>query len=168
MFDAGEAVHSIQLYIIGCLLISQERLSVLMESVRNRSIRSVSEFLSLLEEIHRAYAEDEWGYISCVFAQEYGAKPTAVEPALFLQLIEKWSSAVNSLSSLVLENTKSEFSESSNIGYGVDWGEEERSKDFQAVRGTYDENPIVQKLIMEKQKIESRVGNITRLIKEFA
>ncbi len=153
---------------MGGLLISKERLSVLMESVRNRSVRSVTEFLRLLEEIHRAYAVDEWGYIYCIFAQEYGAKPTEVEPALFLQLIEKWSSAVNSLSALVLENTKSEFSGFSNIGYGVDWGKEERSKDFQAVRGTYEKNPIVQKLIMEKQKIESRVGNITRLIKEFA
>jgi hypothetical protein len=152
---------------MGGLLISKERLGALMESVRTGSVRSISDLLGLLEEAHRSYAGDEWRYIDSVFAQEYGAKPSEVGPALFLELIEKWSSAVNALSTLVLENTKSEFSRYSHIGYGKDWGEEEKAKDFQAVRGTYEENPVVQKMIMDKQKIISRIGSLRKLAKKF-
>jgi hypothetical protein len=49
----------------------------------------------------------------------------------------------------------------------MDWGAEERSEDFQAVRGTYEGNPVVQNLIIEKQQIESRVGNLGKLARKF-
>ena len=95
-------------------------------------------------------------------------KPSAVEPAVFLELIEKYNSALHSLMVLVLENTRSEFSKSAQISYGMDWGEEERSADFQAVLGSYEGTPVVQKLISEKEGIESRILHLKKLAESFS
>jgi hypothetical protein len=106
---------------------------------------------------------DEWGYICNAFEQEYGVKPDAVGPQRFLELIDMYISAVHSLMVLVLENTKSEFSESAWISYGMDWGDEERSADFMAVRGSYDGNAVVRKLRDEQERIEKAA----HALKEF-
>lgn len=153
---------------MGGLLISEGRIRDLMESVRSGSMHSISELMGLFEGAHRAYGEDEWGYICGAFEQEYGARPSGVEPELFRELVERWASAANTISVLVLENTKSEFSSFAQISYGMDWGAEERSDDFQAVRGTYEGNPVVRKLVREKQRVESRVGNLNKLAEKFS
>ena len=165
--DTGYA-QSLEWADMGGLLISEGRIRDLMESVRSGSVHSISELMGLFEGAHRAYGEDEWGYICGAFEQEYGVRPSGVEPALFQELIGKWASAVNSLSVLVLENTKSEFSKFAHISYGMDWGAEERLEDFQAVRGTYEGNPVIQKLLSDKGRIESRVENLRKLTEKFA
>ena len=153
---------------MGGLLISEGRIRTLMESVRTGDVKDISELLGLFEEAHQSYIEDEWGYICCAFEQEYGVRPPSVEPATFLDLVEKYTSALHSLLALVLENTKSEFAQSAQISYGMDWGDEERSADFQAVRGTYEGNPVVQKLISEKERIESRALHLKKLGESFS
>jgi hypothetical protein len=153
---------------VGGLLISEERIKTLMESVRTGDAKDIYGLLSLFEKAHQSYIEDEWGYICCAFEQEYGVKPSSVEPALFLDLVEKYTSVLHSLLVLVLENTKSEFAQSAQISYGMDWGDEERSADFQAVRGTYEGNSVVQTLISEKKRIENRVLNLKKFAESFS
>jgi hypothetical protein len=165
--DAGNG-QSAKWADLGGLLISEGRIRGLMESVRSGSVHSISELVDLFEGAHRAYDEDEWGYVCGAFEQEYGASPSAVDPAFFLELIERWASAVNSFAVLVLESTKSEFSEFAHISYGMDWGAEERLEDFKAVRGTYEGNPVVQKLLNDKERIESRVENLKKLAENFS
>lgn len=46
------------------------------------------------------------------------------------QLLEKWESVSCTLHSLLLENTKSEFSQLSRISYGLDQDDEIKLKDF--------------------------------------
>ena len=84
-----------------------------------------------------------------------------------IELAKKWESAASSLNSLVLENTKSEFSEVSMISYGLDLDMENRSKDFNAVRGTFDTNPVVAKLKDKKEHIRQRAETFIESLKKL-
>ena len=150
------------------LLISEGRIRSLMKSVNSGDMKDMSELASIFDEIYRNYHADEWGYICRAFEQEYGVRPSSVEPTLFQKLADTYISAVHSLTVLVLENTKSEFSHSARISYGMDWGDGERSADFQAVRGSYDGNAVVQKLISDEKRIEKRVTDLKKLAVSFS
>ncbi len=83
------------------------------------------------------------------------------------QLLEKWESVSCTLHSLLLENTKSEFSQLSRISYGLDQDDEIKLKDFTAVRGTFETEPIIKNLMQEKDRINARVDDFKKLLKRF-
>jgi hypothetical protein len=153
---------------VGGLLISKSREQHILESIRDGRVHSIAELLELLEEAHEAYEGDAWDYVCHAFEEEYGSPPHEVEPGQFIELARRWAAAAGSLLSLTLENTRSEFSERSRIGYGLDGDEGERSADFEAVRGTYDENPVVRSLIARKHEVEERLARLEDIGEKFA
>jgi hypothetical protein len=50
----------------------------------------------------------------------------------------------------------------------MDWGDGERSADFEAVRGGYEGNAVVQKLISDEKRIEKRVTDLKKLAESFS
>jgi len=69
---------------------------------------------------------------------------------------------------MILKDAEKEFDISSRLGFGLDGDENTRDLDFQAVRGTYEENKFVlglQKEIREiEQKADSLVAQLEKLL----
>ena len=139
----------------------------LIKDVVDERISTVQELLARIKEIHDAYGDDEWDYVCTAAEQEYGFSPANLTRDSLIELAKKWESVSSSLNSLVLENTKSEFSKVSMISYGLDLDEENRSKDFKAVRGTFDTNPVVAKLLEKKELIQQRMNAFTESLKKL-
>jgi hypothetical protein len=153
---------------VGGLLISNWRERHILESIKDGRVHSIEELLKMLEEAHGAYEGDVWNYVCHAFEEEYGTPPHEVQPGQFIELARRWAAAAGSLLSLTLENTRSEFSERSRIGYGLDGDEDARGADFEAVRGTYDDNQVVRSLIARKHEVEERLARLEDLGEKFA
>jgi hypothetical protein len=151
----------------GGLLVMSDRIDNLITDVVDEHISTIENLLACIKEIHDKYSDDEWDYVCSAAEQEYGFSPADLGRENMIELAKKWESAASSLNSLVLENTKSEFSEVSMISYGLDLDMENRSKDFQAVRGTFDTNPVVAKLIEKKEHIRQRTETFTESLKKL-
>ena len=78
-----------------------------------------------------------------------------------------WAAAATSLLSLSLENTRTEFSEKAQIGYGLDGDEAERALDFEAVRGSYEGNPVIRNLNEQKRDVEKRLARLEKMAGRF-
>ena len=110
------------------------------------------------EEMHREYYNYEW-----TWAQEklekYWGKPietvTKEEIILFIQL---WRNSVVELDNLIYEDAKKEFNLISMIGFGVDGDEEQKHKDFENVRGSFEMNPFVKEVLNHIDK-KTELGN---------
>ena len=73
-----------------------------------------------------------------------------------IKLVEDWKTAVISLDKTLYEDAKKEFTLTVQTGFGVDGGDLRRQKDFENVRGAFDENPFVievQKHIAAKEAL---------------
>jgi hypothetical protein len=72
------------------------------------------------------------------------------------------------MNNMILKDAEKEFDISSRLGFGLDGDENTRDLDFQAVRGTYEENKFVlglQKEIREiEQKADSLVAQLEKLL----
>lgn len=152
---------------IAGLLAAKERITALMHKLRDGEIENLQQLQGELQRIHDNFSADEWAYVCQTCAAEYGASPAEMTLDAFAELMQKWASAANSLAVLTLDDAEKEFAEFSRIGFGLGFGEEEKQKDFTAVRGSAETNTVVQQLRREKEQIELRLQDMMLLLKKF-
>jgi NDP-sugar pyrophosphorylase family protein len=149
---------------ISGLLTPRERMAALESDVASGSITGYEEVRKKFQEMFGRYAEDEWKYVCETYASEYGVKPNEMTKEQAAHAVQEWEKAATSLHGMILEDSKKEFGAFAHIGYGVDQSDEHARKDFEAVRGTIDTNPVVQKLLAEGVAIANRRDEVLRLI----
>ena len=152
---------------IGGLLAASSRIDRIVADVANGRITRLAEFLMKLQRISEHYREDEWCYVFYAFEKEYAFKLTDMSGDSLAKLIGKWESSALSLQGLIVEDSKKEFSDFSQIGYGLDQPPDKKQSDFAAVRGTAETNSVVQNLEREGVEIKERAQQLLRTIDRF-
>jgi hypothetical protein len=146
------------------LLIPTERVAALEERVTSGSIKSYDELLAEFQALYDTYRTDEWQYIYETYAKEFGIQLTALTKEQLLAAVDEWENSASALQSAITEDSKKEFGAFARIGYGLGQSEENKRKDFEAVRGTIETNGVVQKLAAEGAAIRQRKEQFKELI----
>ena len=149
---------------IAGLLMPRERLADMEGQVVNGRIATYDQLLAAFTASYELYPEDEWRYIYDTYANEYGIRLEDITVEQALKAIDEWEQASSSLHGMILEDSKKEFAAFARIGYGIDQPEEERVKDFEAVRGTIETNGVVQKLVKEGVAIPRQRAEFESLV----
>ncbi|MBN2355235.1 DUF4954 family protein [candidate division KSB1 bacterium] len=149
------------------LLALRERIDAVIRSVAEDKIETLDGLSAELEKIFRDYKMDEWAYVCHAFEQEYGCAPQALDKEKMSALIARWQEAAGALNALTLADAQSEFADYARIGYGLGAVEEERLKDFEAVRGSVATNEIIQQCQAEGEAIKDRAARLLELVKRF-
>ncbi len=149
---------------VGGLIAPLERIEAVIEDVREDRIDRIQGLAQRLQKVFASYREDELTYVCSVYEEEFGVHPRGQRPEDALTMVERWENLAKTLNNIVVENTRSEFAPRSMIGYAVDHGEEKRKDDFTAVRGTFEENPVVKKILGEQDIIQRRAQRLKEQI----
>ncbi len=128
----------------------------LMESVRTGRISSLDNLIRELRHIHADYEAYAWAWCMDLIQKRLGIDFSKLTKSHLIQIIKDWRRSSLDVVSLILKDAEKEFSQKSRIGYGIDGDEEVVNKDFEAVRGRFDENPFVLQLREESQRVEER------------
>lgn len=121
---------------------------------------ALSEIREKLSEMHRNYYEYEWTWVQNKL-EEYWDKPMKeIEKNDIISLVKLWKESVIKLDELIYDDAKKEFNLNSKIGFGVDGDEEQKHKDFESVRGSFEHNPFVKEVLNHIQ-IKTKLGNDT-------
>ena len=95
-----------------------------------------------------------------------GGKPIAtVGKEDLIAFIELWKESVVRLDNMLYEDAKKEFNLSSKIGFGVDGDEEQKHKDFENVRGTFEKNPFVNEVLNHIERKTALANTVIEQIK---
>jgi hypothetical protein len=152
---------------VGGLIALRERIDHVVKGVREERINTVEELLSSFREVYGHYPEDEWRYVCWAFEQEYGTLPWEIRPEKATELLNAWEGAARGINTMILENTRSEFTDLSQVSYGLDRDDVERATDFEAVRGSFDTHPVVQNLLQEKERINVQYRKFMDIVKKY-
>jgi len=117
-----------------------------------------------LNDLHANYAEYAWNWTLDLLEKQYAKSFAQFDNQDIVSIIEKWKKAVLTFNDLILRDAKKEFNAISRTGFGIDGSEKEKQLDFDAVRGTYDENSFV-KDITAQLNANNELAN--KLIKEL-
>ena len=114
--------------------------------------RIVTESISLeniqteLGLLHENYPQFSFNFAMDLLEKRTEKSIQNLEIQDIITVIEKWKHAELTFDDLVLRDAKKEFNTISRIGFGLDGDDEQKNLDFDAVRGTFENNPFVKEI----------------------
>lgn len=125
------------------LILPQESLNGLLDAIESGVCSSLSEIESFFDDMSRKYYDMEWTWAYACIERQYGIDLSQATVDQLIGLVEAWQTSVIELDEMLYQDARKEFSLTSRIGFGVDGSDEAKIKDFEGVRGDFENNPFV-------------------------
>ena len=135
-----------------------------IDSVQLNKITALDDLIQRLMEIYCDYDDLSWAWCIDLIERQIGVELKKMNKDHFVQIIKDWRDCSLKLNSKIRKDAAKEFYEKSRIGYGLDGDEDVRNRDFDAVRGRFEENTFVLKLKEESKQIEKRADKLIALL----
>ena len=145
------------------LLAPKSEVDRLLNQILNAKL-SLQEIQQKLSDLNSNYSEYSWNWAKGVLEIRFGKPFTQFENKDFVDIIENWKKSVLTFDDLVLRDAKKEFNAISRTGFGMDGNEHDKQLDFDAVRGTFDENSFVKDI---NNQINTTTELADKLITKF-
>jgi hypothetical protein len=146
------------------MIASEQAVQKLLDEISSGKVNNLEKLSSGLLEIHSSYADDSWNWTTRILAGRFGVDVKQISADQLLDLISLWESESIKLDKMILGDAAKEFDSSSKIGFGIDGDEKIRDQDFQAVRGTPDENKFIIGIKEEIAQIERKAAELKALM----
>jgi hypothetical protein len=140
------------------------KIDELIDSVRIGKIRSVDDLIENLISIYDNYNEYAWEWCSSLISQQTGYNPENMPVDSLIQIITDWKTNAIKLNNMILKDAEKEFDSGSKLGFGIDGDINTRDRDFQAVRGVYDNNKFVTSLQKESKEIAEKANRVIAIL----
>ncbi len=143
------------------LFAPEQAVQKMLSDIENGVIDSLEHLTEAFESMYKSYTAYEWAWAANVLQQHLGKMLDRITPDDIIGLVTKWKTAVVELDQMIYTDTKKEFAETAQIGYGLDGDKETMRHDFEQVIGTFEENNIVLEI---KEHIASKTALGDKLI----
>lgn len=128
------------------LIVPKGEMEKMLTDIENNTL-TLTDTRGRLEEMHNEYYNYEWTWAQQKLEEYWGKPITTIGKEDLIAFIELWKESVVRLDNMLYEDAKKEFNLNSKIGFGVDGDEEQKHKDFENVRGTFEKNPFVNEVL---------------------
>jgi hypothetical protein len=149
---------------LGGQLMPRARLDALCAAIESGEIADVAAMRNALDQIFRAYANDEWVWVKWAYEQTFGVD---LESASAEQITEITTSLLDVRTKFlkqILNDARKEFDDLTQTGFGHHGTDEDATRDFLAVRGDYGSNKFVIQMTSEIKALSERVDRVQQLI----
>ncbi|MFA6186411.1 MAG: DUF4954 family protein [Phycisphaerae bacterium] len=136
------------------LLVPEECITGLLNDIENGNLRTLQTITEKLKHFYDNYSEYRWSWSAKKLQAIIKSMSAASDRDKLLRIISDWSNASETLNSLILADARKEFTEITQIGFGIDGDLKVKVADFEAVRGTYDNNSFVKELKQRNETIK--------------
>ena len=139
----------------------------LIGDIKSGSIKNLDGIASGLEGIHASYKAFTWDWTTKILSEIYDIDVNKIEASQLIELLSKWESDSIKLDRMILSDAGKEFDNTSKIGFGIDGDEQVANKDFEAVRGTIENNKFTAGLQKEMKQIADKAGTLKALLEKI-
>ena len=141
------------------LIVPQSEIDGLVKDIVAGKL-SLSEIEQQFAIMHKNYYDYEWTWAYDKLLKYWNKSIDDVTIDDLVALIEAWKKAVVALDRLLYGDAKKEFDLNSKTGFGVDGDELVKMRDFESVRGNFEENPFVKECLQHIER-KTQLGNDT-------
>ena len=159
------ALYSEKWVDVAGMFISKKDYDSLIESIRDKDIKDLEKLTKGLQKLNENYISASWAWCANLIEKRTDTKIDELSEDQLVQIITDWRDNSIKLNNMILKDTEKEFDQVSQIGFGLDVDDEVREKDFENVRGKFDENKFVKELRIESERIITKSENMINLIK---
>lgn len=141
------------------LIAPQSEIDSLVSDISNDRL-SLSDIEQRFVDMHRNYYDYEWTWAYDKLLKYWNKPIEKVVIDDLVAVIEAWKKAVVALDKMLYNDAKKEFDLNSKTGFGVDGDESVKKRDFESVRGSFEENPFVKECLQHIER-KTQLGNDT-------
>jgi len=105
-----------------------------------------------LNQIHADYSNYSWAWAKNTLERLAGKSFAEIAIQDLISIVEKWNKAVLTFDDLILRDAKKEFNAVSRTGFGMDGDDADKQLDFDAVRGTSEDNVFMNEINTQMNK----------------
>jgi len=139
------------------LILPRKYLDRLLDGIE-KGEHSLHSAETALRKAHQHYYELEWTWAYHAIENYYNVKLSEISPSAILEIVNNWKDAVIGLDRMLYEDARKEFSLTYMTGFGIDGTEDEKHKDFEGVRGDFENNPFVT-AVNEHIRVKEALGD---------
>jgi hypothetical protein len=149
------------------LIAPQKEVDRIMDNVESGAISSVVELESAFEKLHTDYAKNEWSWVIKSLEKRLKKSVETWSKEDFVGFTKQYADAIQLFYQNLVDDARKEFAVIVSTGSGIDGNESTRMSDFNAVRGKFDEHPVVQNLYsdvaLRKKWVEEALNRISQI-----
>ncbi|MBS4035041.1 MAG: DUF4954 family protein [Ignavibacterium sp.] len=131
------------------MFISKKDYDAFIESISKKKIDSIEKLINELHKLNDKYVESSWAWCAKLIEHRFNLKIDDISKEQLVQILIEWRDNSIKLNNMILKDAEKEFDQVSKIGFGLDGNDRERDKDFEFVRGKFDDNKFVVELRKE-------------------
>jgi hypothetical protein len=146
------------------MIASDRNIHRLMADVKSGLISSLEEVSARLIQIHESYEGELWDWTVHVLATRFQLEVERITAAELLELISLWESETIKLNNVIMNDARKEFDSGSKLGFGIDGDQEVADRDFEAVRGTPEQNKFIAGVQEEIRLCQSRAERLKNIL----
>ena len=143
------------------LVTPQETIDDLLTQIENGTLSSLDDVNAKLKEIYDNFEAYEWAWVATALEQNLDKSIGQFNAWDVTKIVQTWIGSVEKLDLMRCGDAGKEFSPMSRTGFGIDGDETERDADFEAVRGTAEDNSFTTEL---KTRLEKKKQSAAKLI----
>ncbi len=148
-------------------LVPQPKINRLMDSIEAGEFSSIFALYDEIQILYDQYADDAWDWC-CSLLERLNGKPfKEFNKDDYLTIIQDWADGKEKWLNMIIKDAEKEFAPKAQIGYGLGCSDDNPEMDFNAVRGSLEENRFVQHLYHQIKETKKQ-GEVWRgLISEL-
>lgn len=144
----------------GGMLASKKDYELLLDSILKKEIDELNKLNLGIKNISDSYSESSWTWTAKLIESRFNCKIADLTKAQLIQIINNWKDNSIKLNNMILKDAEKEFDQVSKIGFGLDGNDEIKDKDFENVRGKFEDNKFVIQLRRESETVAEKAQNL--------
>lgn len=146
------------------MFISKKDYDKLIDSICTREIDNLEKLDSELINRNNNYSEASWAWCAKLIEERFNCTIEKISKEQLIQIITDWRENSIKLNNMILKDAEKEFDQVSKIGFGLDGDEETIEKDFENVRGKFEDNKFVINLKEESNTITDKAERFIKVL----
>ena len=148
------------------LIAPKNEIVKLLEAIEKNEITELKAVDHIFQSLHVNYYEYEWNW-TARFIENYLGKPiTAFSIDELIEIVRKWRDSVVELDQMIYDDARKEFRIDVMTGFGIDGDQDIKQKDFDQVRGRFEENDFVKEILHHIERKTDLGNRVTTQLKE--
>ena len=148
----------------GSLIAPRSEITRLLDDIENATVVSLDQIQERFIQMHQNYYSYEWTWALQHLEKVWGCTYDKVTKEHIVRTINDWRDAVVGLDKMIYEDAKKEFNLNSQTGFGIDGDQEQRLRDFENVRGTFEQNSTVKEILAHIERKSALAEKTLQLI----
>ncbi len=149
------------------MLTPRKEVDALCDAIEASEMEDITAVSEQLQAIYAAYPRYEWEWAVHLLEQRTETDFEHLTRDHLLRIIQDWEENTLKFQNMIRKDARKEFDASARIGYGLAGGDQARQADFEAVRGTAEENPFLRELEEESEQIRERAAKVLRQLEQL-